>query len=181
MKAPENAPDNFTYNDTEEKEFKELAHKNGLTGNQAGAIWDMLVNKAVGMHQDAVTQKQTYLNEGHQALKKEWGAAYDDKLKIANQVVTKFGGEDTIKWLRSTGLSQDPHMIKMAVNVASAISEDKIVESSGPSAKITPKEALSQINAIKDDTSHPYHNIKAAGHQEAVKKMEELYALAYPE
>lgn len=130
-------------------------HKAGpFTGDLAKAAmaWYADYAKQVGGDADGAIKAQRAANEG--ALKKEWGAAYDDKYRAASVTAEKFGGEDLKKYLDDTGLGDDPRVIKAWAAVAEAMGEagpppdERGRDTPRPS---TPTEAKAELAKIEGD------------------------------
>ncbi len=174
---PENIPEGLPYNEEGVTAFKTVAHKLGLLPEQTKALFEWYNSSVIdGFTQAQNTHKET-LDNAVAALKKDWGAAYDQKMKTALDAVRAFADEDAYAALEE-GLGNDPRLVKVFAKIGESISEDKL---KGGNQAHTPKEAQSEINRILADKKHPYHNKKDPGHKAAVGQMEQLYAEVYPE
>ena len=167
-------PEGMPWDDKAVLAFQEAAHKTGLLPKQAKDLFDWYN----GIVTDAYTGSQKATQEAYDgavaALKKEWGAAYDQKLELAESAVRAFGGEEAIEELK---LKNRPQLIKLFSNIGSQISEGKLKGMDGVN---TPNEAQGQINAILGDPKHPYHIKGHPEHASAVNAMQELYKQIYP-
>jgi len=179
---PEGLPENLaSVLDDAKDEFKKSAHKYGLTSKQAAALWKSGVEKNLEAYKSSTDAHNNRLQEGHNALKKEWGTAYDERMKLANKVITKFGDDGFRTWLKDTGLGKEPQLIKLAAAIGKGLSEDTISPDEKSSGALTPKEALSKANKIIGDKNHPYHNKKDPSHKQAIEDVGKLFEAAYPE
>ena len=114
--------------------------------------------------------------EAETQLKKDFGAAYDQRVELAKTTIRSFADEDAIEALEE-GLGNDPRMVKLFAKIGEAISEDKL---KGSKPIYTPTEAQSEIDSIMGNPDHPYHKKDHPGHAAAVEKMKLLYSQVYP-
>jgi len=169
-------PEGMPWDDKAVLAFQEVAHKTGLLPKQAKDLFDWyngLTTEAYIGSQKAV---QESYNGAVATLKKEWGAAYDQKLELSRAAIRAFASEEDIKAL-DEGLGNDPRMIKLFAKIGAAVSEDKL---KGTQGNNTPVEAQGAINAILGDPKHPYHDKKHPEHAAAVQAVQELYKQIYP-
>jgi hypothetical protein len=170
-------PEGMPWDDASVLAFQEVAHKTGLLPKQTKDLYDWYN----GITKDIYTENQRVTQEAYDgavaALKKEWGAAYDQKLELARTAVKAFAGEDDVKAL-DEGMGNDPRMIKLFATIGAAISEDRL---KGVNQINTPTEVQGEINKILGDPKHPYHDKKHPDHAAAVSAMQNLYKQIYPE
>ena len=125
------------------------------------------------------TSQDAKVVEGINALKQEWGAAYDNNLLAARAAVTHFGDDlEMSNYLDETGLGNDPKLIKYLAKVGASLGEDTI-KGIGESVDglFTPQRAKDEILNIQNnpayvDRRHPEHN-------KLVSEMQKLYQMAY--
>lgn len=113
--------------------FKEL----GLPQDKAQAAFE----KLLGIQQKLAgtpEQQQAAIAQNVQALSKQWeaecralpeigGANFDESLKSAHSVMTRFGDEGIKEMLAYSGLGSNPQFFKMMVNIGRAMADDTIV------------------------------------------------------
>lgn len=113
--------------------FKEL----GLPQDKAQAAFE----KLLGIQQKLAgtpEQQQAAIAQNVQALSKQWeaecralpeigGANFDESLKAAHSVMTRFGDEGIKEMLAYSGLGSNPQFFKMMVNIGRAMADDTIV------------------------------------------------------
>lgn len=162
--------------------FKGAAHEAGLTPQQAQKLlggYNQMLGNMTGTDEGQVQQlRETTEIE----LKKEYGAAYADRMANGNAVVQQFGAENVAEIQLADGrmLGDHPEMIKMMVNVSefinSKIGEDSLVGVK-TSGGLTPDDARSKLAEIRAtgtpywDQRHPEHNFYV---QEGLKYQEML-------
>lgn len=162
--------------------FKKIAHDAGLTQSQAHKVAEWYFG-VLNEQSDSLAAETAALTERtERELRREWGQAYDSKVRSAAKVFSEFGGKDLLDWMETSGAGSNSHLIRMAAKFAEAMSEDRLGHSRGANFGYTPAEAQKEIGRLeldKDfqkalwDSQHP-------GHTEAVRRRSELYAAAFP-
>ncbi len=105
---------------------REMFHAAGLTVTQAAAIsqgWDkftMEVEKA----ELAETVKAE--EEARVALKKEWGAGFEENMKFIKRGWKHFTDSDLDMFMKESGLGNHPLLLKFMLKVGTAMGEDFI-------------------------------------------------------
>jgi hypothetical protein len=183
LKAPEGRP----YSDGD-KAFQSailpVLHEAGLTQRQLDKImpaWNELQARATGTLEASKTAK---VGEATAALKTEWGQAYDERVKLAEDAIPHFGGEEFRDFLVESGLNNDPRLIKALAKFGAGLKEDGVLgRGDGGGGSHSPAEAQQQINALYADAAFGkvYGDKKAPGHAEAVARMQALFQQAHPD
>lgn len=160
-------------------------HKYGLSEkNGQGLMKDVV--EYLGAQSKATSEADVKAQtEWIEGLKKEYGAAFDQKIAIGNAALKKFGGEEVINLLRSTGLGSHPGVVKMFVNMGQKLMDDKILDGSGnpTGAILSPSEAKSRIAQLKSDTEFikKLYGKTELGHEQAVLEWDNLHKVAFPD
>jgi hypothetical protein len=172
-------PEGLTYSDEDMKSFRAAAHKMGLSATHAKTLFDWHTNLSIEDAKASSLKQKEDLQAIEGTLKKEWGAAYDNKKELALRAVRTFAGDDADALAAlEEGLGNDPRMVKLFNKIGEAITEDKL---KGNAPVYTPGENQDAINAILQNLKHPYHDKKAPGHDTAVEHMQKLYSALYPD
>ena len=154
--------------------FRQMAHKHGLTQQQAVGIFSEY-GEYVGSATDKSDEQIEQIQLGIEAdLKKEWGDQYQAKLNTSNEVVDYFVPEGTasddiieLQLADGTRLGDHPKVIEMFANIGDFIGE-KIGEDSFSGRDSVPgialEEAERELNSIRApgntaywDKNHPDH------------------------
>ncbi len=170
-------------NEEVESRFREKAHELGLTDRQAKDLWGWYIGDvAEGELQKLDEQRENMRAEAEKELRREFGNAFDTKLEDARRAAQEYGGDELIEKLESSGLGNDPAMLKFLAQVGSGLREDTVGGSSAPMGQ-TPQQAQSEIQRLKSDKEFMqiYLDNKATGHDAAVQRMNKLYQDAYPD
>lgn len=142
-----------------------LAEKwNAFTADQAKAASDAAIAKGA---------------EQHEALKKEWGAAYEQNLGIAKKAAAAFGWDQAKIDALQSALGYDGVM-KFAHEIGTKVGEDGFVSGGGanPGGVMTPAQAQSEIALLRKDADFTARLLK--GDAEAKRKWDGLHKMAYP-
>lgn len=163
--------------------FKKVAHEAGILPAQAEKVLALYadVNKnALEAHSTQLKAKNT---ERMGVLQKEWGQAFDQEMETAISGMNTWITPEEKAGLKERGLNTDPFFIKLMNKLGKAGAEDKIRTGGTAgsfSSKMAPAEALSRIQTIMGDLSHPHWNGEHPGHKSAVEEMTRLNEFAYP-
>lgn len=169
--------DNSGIDENALKGFKEAAHKHGLLPKQAEGIMNFYNEMTQNYIQDLNSKSEQGRMNAEQYLKKEWGAAYDNKLQQAGAVANKYLDNEFTNLTLSDGtkLGDHPEFIKAFANIANELGEDNLVQANGPQY-MTPQELDKQIRELQQPGS-AYWNKNHPGHAAAVQEVQDLLAL----
>jgi hypothetical protein len=169
--------DNSSIDENALKGFKEAAHKHGLLPKQAEGIMNFYNEMTQNYIQDLNSKSEQGRMNSEQSLKKEWGAAYDNKLQQAGAVANKYLDNEFTNLTLSDGtkLGDHPEFIKAFANIAGELGEDNLVQANGPQY-MTPQELDKQIRELQQPGS-AYWNKNNPGHAAAVQEVQDLLAL----
>lgn len=156
--------------------FKKVAHELGLSQRQVAAL--------AAWQAGQIGESQSALKESAKAteatLRKEWGAAYDRNLGLAQRTVVELGGQDALDVFERTGTGNHPAVLKLFAKVGALLAEDGAITTDTEGNVLSESDAKAKITAIKNDRNHPYFSREAPGHKDAVEEMRRLHELAYP-
>jgi len=116
--------------------------------------------------------------ESSNALRSEWGRAYDDNLrKAANVAQTYLEPELLDTQLRDgSRLGDNPKIIKAFANIANLLSEDKIVGAESDNV-LQGRDVEKEINDLIGDKTGPYWNKSHPNHNKTVNQVLSLREL----
>lgn len=174
-----NLKENSNIDENALKGFRETAHKNGLLPKQAEAIMNFYNDMTQNYIDDLNSKSEQGRMNAQQSLKKEWGAAFDTKVKNANTIANKYLNEDFAFLTLSDGtkIGDHPDFIKAFANIANDLGEDKLIAAQGPQY-MTPAEIDKQIASLQQPGS-AYWNKNHPGHALAVQEVQDLLALKH--
>lgn len=177
------APESGSYDSATADWFRETAHELGLTAKQAAALHDGFLARFPAVEVATPNDNAAASPMPEESLRDLWGRKYESNMAAARRAFAAFLGEaapfhDIADALGETAL------LDMLAKVGRMIGEDSITAraESGAGPR-NPAEALAEIarlrRAIEADSAHPYLTKTHPEHQNLVRKMEALYALAY--
>jgi len=170
-------------NEEVRNQFYEEAHRIGLNKQQTAALLRWEAESTKGRMDSHAQNSEMELEKAQDTMRREFGAAYEEKMNMAQNAAMEFGGEELVGLLDSTGLGNNPAVIKAFANIGKAIMNDEIIGGGGRQGfMMSPGEAKSQIGGLKRDPNfmQAYQDTGNAGHAEAVKEMGRLFELAHP-
>lgn len=168
----------YPYDEESEQFFRDIAYKNGLTMSQAKHMWKESHRREYEKWQTATQAQQRLREEDKTKLKKEWGAAYDEKFEIAKNVLQNFASDELKESLKQTGLSSE--VWKFLANIGGNFSEDKLPKAR-PQTTLTPREATSKAKEYINQNMDAYMDSMHPMHKEVLSKVQEYYKLASPQ
>ena len=157
------------------KSFAEQSHKLGLNNKQAQGILEFYKNNMEGTAQQSKIDTETAQAQAEQQLRQEWGRDFEGKVKQAGALAKANINPEVLDMTLQNGtrLGDHPEIIKGFAKIASMMQEDKIVATESENVNTT-KDIESEISAIMNDKSHPYH---VKGHPDHDKSVQQLLTL----
>lgn len=164
------------------KPYAELAHQAGLSNKQFDALVGKFFNDAKTGQEAQQQQMEQQVSVWQQEVRKEYGAAYDEKIAYAQKAVEKFGLADVIQ--QNPALFENPAIVKAFVEIGEKTSEGITLANGDVShGKLSPNEAKMELSKFQSDTNiikiltnsqHPQHEFMK-------QRRSELFKYAYPE
>ena len=178
----ENMPE-VPLDDQMQVRFFEEAHRIGLNKQQAAALMRWQAQETHNSIEKIDSDGELALLRATETMQKEFGKAYEQNLNMAKNAAKEFGGEALVELLDTTGLGNEPAIIRAFANIGKAISNDEIVGGGGRQGfMMSPAEAKQQITNLKRDPNFmaSYTDSDHVAHKETVEEMARLFALAPP-
>ena len=164
-------------------DFKNFAHQNNLTQNQADNLLDLFSE----IQQDEAQNEQKAMDdlkvETTMGLQKEWGKNYDGNLDYARRAYAQFGTPELTEIMDGSGFGNHPEVIKAFSRVGQLLGEEALAVGTGLGRnQMSPQAAQEEIQALYSDKefSKAYRDNRDPSHQTAMKKMDRLFKQAYP-
>lgn len=162
------------------KSFTENAHKAGVLPKQAEKLLGWYGDMVKGIQEEQKTNQALEAEQTTNSLKREWGAAFNEKIIRAQSAVREFGGEELMGFLNETGLGNNPVMIKLFDKLGGLVKEDSVAGREKTMGVMTPAEAMEKSKQIMGDREHPFNIPHHPNHDKALAEMQRIYELAYP-
>lgn len=147
--------------------FKDLAHTLKLTDAQYKQAIEAVYNQEVAHQQQFLEHKKAVVQGWKESLKKEYGQAFDDNIRIANSALSAYDdSKEVTKVLQQAGIASHPAIVKMLNKIGKDLTEDKMVHGDPSRAfSMTPHEADLKIREVRtmyrdalQDRSHRDHD-----------------------
>lgn len=157
--------------------LQQAAHKSNLTKDQFNAV----VGEVLAMDAMSVKASMDSVNQGRDAVKSEWGAAYDERHTKALNVLAATGAPQAVQDAFKNGMATGD-AIKWAYELSTRLGggDAGAVHDQGGGGTLTPQEASLQIGEIMDNPKHAYWDAGHPEHQAAIKRVTDLGRLADP-
>jgi hypothetical protein len=164
------------------KDFKNKALELGMLPAQVSQLYDWFMKNEVTQYEQFMSERDSGRMQAENALRKAWGKAFEQNYQLAEQAVVKYGSEEFVNKLKSSGLNNDPDMIQFIANIAKNSAEDSIAgKASG--LTMSPDEAKAEIAKIKGeamkDRNHPMNNKHHPEHELFLTKWQHLHEMAF--
>jgi hypothetical protein len=160
------------------KGFAQNAHKLGLNNKQAQGILEFYKSTLEGSAKEMSVNMETAQADATNALRSEWGRAYDDNLRKAADVAQTYLEPELLDTQLRDGsrLGDNPKIIKAFANIANLLSEDKIVGAESDNA-LQGRDVEKEINDLIGDKTGPYWNKSHPNHNKTVNQVLSLREL----
>lgn len=173
LRNPE-APEGYEISEQEQTDFRDFAHKNGLTQAQADKIWQSRHQKRIEQFSKFKEESKKTITQDKARLKKEWGDSFKERVTRASSLIKRFGSEELKKQVFKDKTHVPADLMLMLDNMATQFQEGKIEKNSVPKTAPSRNEVLAKIEELRKDRN--YQN----GDPKLVAQMETLYKKAYP-
>lgn len=163
--------------DDEIKVVKEGLFKAGLLPHQVQPLFDWYQEHINGQLAQAEKDLEGERQQSVDALKKEWGVAFDQKLNQAQTAFSEIASDEERRYINDSGLGNDPRLVRIFSKFYDRfMKEDKVVgEGTANNGLHTPDGAREEINKILGNTEHPYYEKTHPNHKSAVEEVQRLY------
>jgi hypothetical protein len=170
-------PEGVALNEKTFEDFKAEAHKQGLLPHQYAFVMDKLAGI---LHQGIEAKKEADTkvhNEAALALRGKWGLAYDEKTKMANNILRNFATDPKQAETLAQKYANDPVLIELLANVGGNLSEEALTKTNMSGVLLDPTAAQMEINKIRAERSKELTEATHPQHQYWVDKLTELYKM----
>jgi len=154
------------------KGFAQNAHKLGLNNKQAQGILEFYKSTLEGSAKEMSVNMEVAQSEAANALRSEWGRAYDENLRKASAVAKSYLEPELLDTQLRDGsrLGDNPKIIKAFANIANLLSEDKIVGTEAENV-LQGKDIEKEIEELTTDKQGAYWNKMHPSHNKVVNQV----------
>ena len=125
--VPPDSPNGYNLPDKPSaKEFRDLAHRHGLTVKQAETMFGDIDSANAKSAEERKIRAEARKTESENLLRNEWGKDYDANMELVKKGTEHFFGEDMRSLLEATDLHHHPDMRKLLYGVRSQMSQAQL-------------------------------------------------------
>lgn len=162
------------WDETREEQLRSLAHEARLTATQ----YKQLSEGMLKFDHEGMSTGEAKTMEEMSALKQKWGMTWEDRRGLANKVRTAF-----LDFIPEAQM--DAKTIEALYAIGTQLGSEGTQlgdhrNDGGDNGKMTPSDALGQINDIMNNPEHAYWISGHPQNQEALDRMVELRKMADP-
>lgn len=175
-------PEGMVIDDAKKLKAFERFHKSGLLPNQVNDIMGYYAEVLTEMGTAEETARQQAHANGIAELKKEHGDKFDGVVAMANALIASNGDDAFTEFLKTSGLGNDPRMVRFLHKMAQAVGEDTLrggrpIVPEGDSAM-----AQKKLDTLMQDPEFQkaYNTRTHPGHADAVNMVLHLNRQIHP-
>lgn len=174
LSTPKTLMPHVPWDENTTKWVASTAHKLNLNPQQATALAE-----EIGTALSKAPNPKTSAKETEAALRQEWGdGVYTRNLTWAFRTLKDFGGDEAVQLMESTGLGNDPRVIKLFANIGKELAEANVIRKEVDGVNSS-GDAQTEIKRVLGDKNDPYHHPKHPLHEERIQAMLKLHEMAY--
>ncbi len=161
--------------------FKNLAHSHGLRPETVQALAELDDARMLAMRQGMEDAKMQAKADTIEALKKQWGAAYDERLHLANRMVAENASDENKEAILAE-IGNKPIVADFLANMAKKFVEHKIISADVNTP--TPLDAKAQADDLRQTPGYitgELANTSPARYKQITQQITTLMEQAYPE
>jgi len=162
--------------------LRNWAHEAGMSQQQTSQIFDKYNERILEMGDEMNAQRQEQAASEEQALRKEWGSAWEENVTAGTRFRQRFGIDDATRAKLEQALGFRG-LLELSAKIGRGLGEHSMPtgaeDSAGTAFGVTPAAAKAKIGDLTLDKE--FMDQYLAGNPEAVARMTRLHALAHPE
>ena len=113
----------YSINDEEAGVLKQLAYDNNLTDEQLKGVYEGLKNIGIKSAENLQAARQRLLRETDEALHKEYGNKYSEKIALMQRGIKNYGGVELGTMLDNAGVLYHPAIVKLFIQLGEMSAE----------------------------------------------------------
>jgi hypothetical protein len=174
VSKPPNMPEGMNLDENLIKWFLPTAHAAGLSKAQVAGLMEKWNERAFSQ----AHEQQKSMAQEITKLKEEWGPNFNGRVELGLRGIERLlKPEEASKFkelMDTTGLGNNPLMLKYAHLVGKMLKEDGYIMGDGSGGAAGLDAVKGKIKAINEDPKHAYWDEKHQGHKSAVDEMSKL-------
>lgn len=163
-----------------ETALKELAFSEGMRNSTLQKLIALDDQRMIAMREAMDNAKVQEKAAAEEALKKEWGAAYEQRLHLANRMINE-NVSDENKEAVLDAIGNDPRVADFLANIAKKFVEHKVIDADVTES--TPNDAKAEIEVLRNTPGYVTGELaktSPARHRQITEQLEVLYKKAFP-
>ena len=159
--------------------YEEMFYQSGLTHRQGKKLLEHLYNFSIDLQKQQSERLEQTKTGNIEWLKSNYGNEFDHKMTVMQAALSKFGTKELATLIEESSYS--PALVDLLVKVGEVLRSDSLVTGSAAPTITGSDAALKEIKRLESDSEFMVilNGKNHTGHEEAVKRMEELYKVAY--
>lgn len=144
-------------------EFDDLAARLEMNDEQKNGVWEWITACTAELVDEIMAANDRECDETERALRTKFGRDYDRKMNGAAELVRRYGGEETVAFMKKSGLCNNLELLTFLMALADAAAEDRglVGEKSAPVSsvdKLKGEIAALMANPAYMQAGHPDHD-----------------------
>jgi len=166
-------------NDETVKSYQDIFHKHGLTKAQGKALVNEFVNSSKGNQEEYNKLLEQEMQENFDVLSKKYGDKIDEKIKLVEVAISKHGSEELSDLVEAT--NYHPALVDLLITLGSGNVSDNLVTGKTQQTITDKENAKKELKKLESDKDFmlQYNDRDNPANETAIKRMKELYELAY--
>jgi len=132
-------------------EARESLHAAGLTQKQVDAVMALDARRLEKGIKELGEKQESDMRAAEDALRAQWGTAYDQRLELANRMIAENVADDTAREKIVAAIGNNPHVADFLANIAKKFMEHGVVTQTTQSTAMTPGEAKGRMDEMIAD------------------------------
>jgi hypothetical protein len=185
-------PENMPWDGDLERVMKTAAHQAGMNPAQVKKLFEPYIKHTAEQWSNMKRLEDHNAQQASEALRSEWGTAYDENVTRATNAFHQVFGSDgeemrSLRLANGDHLGNHPKILTAMAKLADLLGEHGALEEGdsegGHRFGVTRDEALAQLNELSasEEFQKDLYDRSRPGHKAAVEKRRILYEQAYPE
>lgn len=187
FKQPEQIPEGMVYSPDLDKNIASIFHGAKLNPQQAGKVREGLMEivgkgalDSLESGKRAEAERAIEIQRAEEALKAEWGAAYEQRGKAAGAAINKFLSAETVAAMEAAGLANNPAIIRDMYKLGVSLAGEK--ELIGATQHVmSPADLDTAITDFRAKHSAALFDRNHVDHAQRTKEFTALFEKRYPE
>lgn len=159
--------------------YEEMFHQSGLTKRQGSKLFEHLYNFSTDLQKQQIERVEQSRKDNVDWLKSSYGSEFENKMTVMQAALSRFGTKELASMLEESSYS--PPLVDLLVKVGEVLKSDSLVTGSQVPTITSAEAALKEIKRLESSSEFmvKYKDKRHNGHEEAVKQLNDLYAVAY--